>query len=476
MTCIRCGQPLVAEARFCGGCGQPAPGVPSAASDNAIGASLREVVLLDKFTTSEIVRSPVFRFVFFLAMGPLAIAHLDRTDFILWGIALYSALLWAMLIYRLFAGRDLGFRWAIGMVFVTCFIMVPLLQIYLALPPDVTEWLVSRKLVVLQLTGYVLGVGLREEMTKAVPLLLLALFTARMKNPITGLVLGFMSGIGFAVAENVLYVYKTVSHAVSITQETGRYGNLVVPVYNNVIRMAMGPFVHGCLSGIFGYFIALSTGDSRRRIFLLLAGLAVSASLHGLYDTVVGYSPLVALLVQALTYVLLMTYVLKARGLASAHEIGGGVFNRTVMGRVSPELLAAARAAAAKPASPGPSGRPAPTSSEPARHGDPPTIALSPLSWQLRGTAGTVTGRVVVLEAEVKIGRDGTRCGIHVDEPTVSREHALLVPEAGGATWRVVRLSRTTPILVNDQATDDARLRPGDRVQVGNAAFVVETV
>jgi RsiW-degrading membrane proteinase PrsW (M82 family) len=474
MTCIRCGQPLAAEARFCGGCGQP---VTAAAGsfDNAIGASLREVVLLDKFTTSEIVRSPVFRFVFFLAMGPLAIAHLDRTDFILWGIALYSALLWAMLIYRLFAGRDLEFRWAIGLVFVTCFIMVPLLQIYLAIPPDITEWLVSRKFVVFQLTGYVLGVGVREEMTKAFPLLVLAVFTSRMKNPLTGLVLGFMSGIGFAVAENVLYVYKTVSHAVSITQETGRLGNLVVPVYNNVIRMAMGPFVHGCLSGIFGYFIALSTGDSRRRIFLLLAGLSVAATLHGLYDTVVGYSPLVALLVQALTYVLLMTYILKARGLASAHEIGGGVFNRTVMGRVSPELIAAAQAAGAKLASASPPPGPPATISVP-RRGGPPTVALAPLSWQLRGTAGTVTGRVVPLDAEVRIGRDGTRCGIHVDEPTVSREHALLVPEPGGAAWRVVRLSRTAPVLVNDNITDDARLQPGDRVQVGNAAFVVETV
>jgi RsiW-degrading membrane proteinase PrsW (M82 family) len=450
MTCIRCGQPLAADARFCGGCGQPVAGAALPSSDDAMGASLREVLLFDKFTIGEIVRSPVFRFVFFLAMGPLAIAHLDRTDFILWGIALYSALLWAMLVYRLFAGRDLGFRWAIGMVFVTCFVMVPLLQVYLSIPPDITEWLVSRRLVVFQLTGYVLGVGVREEMTKALPLLVLALFTARMKSPLSGLVLGFMSGIGFAVAENVLYVYKTVSHAVSITQETGGYGSLVMPVYNNVIRMAMGPFVHGCLSGIFGYFIALSTGDARRRFFLLLAGLVVAATLHGLYDTVVAYSPLTALLVQALTYVLLMTYVLKARGLASAHEIGGGVFNRTVMGRVPPELLAAARAAAA------------------------PQPAAPATGWQLRGTAGTVTGRVVALEAEVTIGRDRTRCAIHIDEPTVSREHALLVPEADGVAWRVVRLSRTAPVLVNDQATDDARLRPGDRLQMGSAAFVFE--
>ncbi|HEY6552423.1 MAG TPA: PrsW family glutamic-type intramembrane protease [Vicinamibacteria bacterium] len=451
MTCTRCGQPLAPEARFCGACGQAVAALGPAFADNAIGASLREVVLFDKLTTSEILRSPVFRFVFFLAMGPLALAHLDRTDFILWGIALYSALLWAMFVYRLFAGRDLGFRWAIGMVFVTCFVMVPLLKVYLSVPPDVTGWLVTRRFIGFQLAGYVLGVGVREELTKALPLLVLAAFTHRMKNPLSGLVLGFMSGIGFAVAENVLYVYKTVSHAVSITQETGHLANLVVPVYNNVIRMAMGPFVHGCLSGIFGYFIALGSVDPRRRFFLLVAGLGVSASLHGLYDTVVGYSPLVALLVQALAYMLLMTYILKARGLASAHDLGGGVFNRTVMGRVAPEFLAAAARAAAAAAPP------------------------SPTSWRLRGEAGTVAGRIVALEAEVKVGRDSTQCGVHVDEPTVSREHALLLPEADGAAWRVRRLSRTAPVLVNDEAHDDVRLRIGDRLQVGTAVFVVES-
>jgi RsiW-degrading membrane proteinase PrsW (M82 family) len=454
-------------------------GVAPAVQDNAIGASLREVVLFDKLTTSEILKSPVFRFVFFLAMGPLAIAHLDRTDFILQGIALYSALLWAMFVYRLFAGRDLGFAWAIGMVFVTCFVMVPILQIYLSVPPDVTEWLITRKLIALQLVGYVLGVGVREEMTKALPLLVLAAFTTRMKNPLSGLVLGFMSGIGFAVAENVLYVYKTVSSAVSMTQETGHLANLLVPVYNNVIRMAMGPFVHGCLAGIFGYFISLSTVDPRRRFFLLVAGLGLAASLHGLYDTVVGYSPLVALLVQAMTYVLLMTYILKARGLASAHEIGGGVFNRTVMGRATPEFLAAAAAAqtaAAARAASAASARSTATELTPRGRLDPPTIALSPLSWRLRGEGGTVAGRVVALEAEVKVGRDPAQCGVHVDEPTVSREHAVLVPEAGGATWRVRRLSRTAPVLVNDQAHDDVRLRAGDRLRVGNAIFVVESV
>jgi RsiW-degrading membrane proteinase PrsW (M82 family) len=470
VICARCGHALGVAARFCGSCGQV---VTPLATFGALGDSLSEVLLFDKFTMTEILRSPVFRFVFFLAMGPLALAHLDRISFILWGIALYSGVLWALLVYRLFAGRDLSFPWAIGTLFFTCFLMVPLLELYLSIPPDFTHWLITRELPLFQLAGYVFGVGVREELTKAVPLLLLAALTTRMRNPLTGLVLGFMSGIGFAVAENVLYVYKTVSHAATMQQASGALGELVVPVYNNVIRMAMGPFVHGCLAGIFGYFIALAVLNASRRVFLLLAGLWLAAFLHGLYDTVVAYSPVVGLLVHALTYLLLMTYVLKARGLASAHDIGGGVFNRTVMGRAPSGILAAA-AAAATP-HPGAFGL-APTSvgrPRAAREATP-IPADGPQSWRLRGTAGAATGRLVTLEAETRIGRDGRRCDLHLDEPTVSREHALLVPADGGQGWRVRRLSRTSNLFVNDQPVEEVLLAPGDRLQLGGSAFVVE--
>jgi pSer/pThr/pTyr-binding forkhead associated (FHA) protein len=103
-------------------------------------------------------------------------------------------------------------------------------------------------------------------------------------------------------------------------------------------------------------------------------------------------------------------------------------------------------------------------------------MPFHPLAWRLRGSAGTVTGLIVALETEVKVGRDASQCGVHVDEPTVSREHAVLVPEAGGAFWRVRRLSHTAPVFVNDQVHDEVRLRAGDRLQVGTAIFVVETV
>jgi hypothetical protein len=143
------------------------------------------------------------------------------------------------------------------------------------------------------------------------------------------------------------------------------------------------------------------------------------------------------------------------------------------MGRAPSGILAAA-AAAATP-HPGAFGL-APTSvgrPRAAREATP-IPADGPQSWRLRGTAGAATGRLVTLEAETRIGRDGRRCDLHLDEPTVSREHALLVPADGGQGWRVRRLSRTSNLFVNDQPVEEVLLAPGDRLQLGGSAFVVE--
>src|SRR5262249_33183525 len=96
-------------------------------------------------------------------------------------------------------------------------------------------------------------------------------------------------------------------------------------IYTNVVRMAMTPFFHGCLAGIFGYFIALAVVDRARRRALFVAGLAISATLHGLFDTLVPRSPLWGVLIEALTFFLLLTYVLKAPGLPSASELTQGL-------------------------------------------------------------------------------------------------------------------------------------------------------
>jgi RsiW-degrading membrane proteinase PrsW (M82 family) len=345
MFCTACGQQLADGSRFCSGCGVGAApesgpahpsgivsptGAPLSAVTDFIqevaSVSLRDIAGVDRARALEIIRSPVFLLLSLVAVAPLAIESLDGVHAILNGLAIWSGLLWALLMYRLFAGGQIGVAWAIGTVFFTAFIGIPLLTLYLQMPGDVFGRLERIDFFPLTLAAYILGVGVREELTKAIPLFLMVRFTSRMENPTAGIVLGIMSGIGFAITENVFYVFTNLNEALGAARRTGELGHLVGPIYTNVVRMAMTPFFHGCLAGIFGYFIALAAVDRARRWPLLVAGLAISATLHGLFDTLVPRSPLWGVMVEALTFFLLLTYVLKARGLTAASELTHGLW------------------------------------------------------------------------------------------------------------------------------------------------------
>jgi hypothetical protein len=208
------------------------------------------------------------------------------------------------------------------------------------------------------------------------------------------------------------------------------------------VRMAMTPFLHACFSAIFGYFIALGISQRRHRFVFFVLGLSLSSLLHGLYDTFVGESPLLGVVIQCGAFFLVMTYILKARGLSSARELGGGVFSRTVMMK-SP--LAAV-----------------------------PPAAATPGGWRLRGVAGPAFGRTFDLLGETRLGRDPARCAVLVDEKTVSREHAALVPDVERSVWRLQRLSHSGHVFVNGRAVNDAFLAPGDQIQVGTSVLVLE--
>jgi PrsW family intramembrane metalloprotease/Inner membrane component of T3SS, cytoplasmic domain len=228
---------------------------------------------------------------------------------------------------------------------------------------------------------------------------------------------------------------------------TGMAGYLVMPIYNNVVRMAMTPFLHACFSAIFGYFIALGAAQRRHRFVFFTLGLGLAASLHGLYDTFVGESPLLGVAIQCGAFFLVMTYILKARGLTSARELGGGVFSRTVMMK-----------AVAVPVAVAPPPEPEPISA----------------TWRLRGLAGPAFGQTFDLRGETRLGRDPERCAVLMEEKTVSREHVALVPDTARAAWRLQRLSHNGHVYVNGHSVDEAFLAPGDQIRVGSSVLVLE--
>jgi hypothetical protein len=88
--------------------------------------------------------------------------------------------------------------------------------------------------------------------------------------------------------------------------------------------------------------------------------------------------------------------------------------------------------------------------------------------------AGPASGHTFDLTGETRMGRDPARCGVLMDEKTVSREHAALVPDPARAAWRLQRLSHSGHVYVNGHAVDEAFLSPGDQIQVGTSVLVLE--
>jgi hypothetical protein len=101
-------------------------------------------------------------------------------------------------------------------------------------------------------------------------------------------------------------------------------------------------------------------------------------------------------------------------------------------------------------------------------------------------TDGRVFGRLVVREGAlrgnqfpitakgVRIGRDPAACAIVLNEESVSREHALVVPNGPASEVVVKNLSGTNSTFVNNRAIQETTLHPGDQIKIGSCVLSFE--
>jgi hypothetical protein len=99
-----------------------------------------------------------------------------------------------------------------------------------------------------------------------------------------------------------------------------------------------------------------------------------------------------------------------------------------------------------------------------------PSMPTAELHLVVR-TGPSAGNRVPVTGSRLTIGRQST-CHVHVQDTTVSREHAAVVRRGG--TWWVVDLGSTNGTKVNGVRAAEQPLTPGDRIELGDA--VVELV
>ena len=126
----------------------------------------------------------------------------------------------------------------------------------------------------------ILGIGLVEELAKMIPFLLVIIHLKSFNEAIDGIIYASFIALGYAAVENYHYL-----------------DFLTGP--ESVARGFAGPVVHILFASIWAHWITRAWLTERRLFGPALAGFAVAAFLHGIYDFLVLRQPVAALPIAA---------------------------------------------------------------------------------------------------------------------------------------------------------------------------------
>jgi len=134
-----------------------------------------------------------------------------------------------------------------------------------------------------QLLAYsVLGIGLVEETAKLIPFLLLAWRLPHFDDPLDGITYAAFIGLGFASFETLHYAQYLAGPELWA-------------------RGLASPLVHVAFASIWGFIAGRAIMEGRGTLAASLAGLALAAMAHGIYDFItIGLGPAARLLAAGL--------------------------------------------------------------------------------------------------------------------------------------------------------------------------------
>lgn len=248
----------------------------------------------------------------FVGLLPLfLLVYLQATnDFAgaIWGVALYSSLLWAAFFYAVFSQPEVTFLrcvttfvgsavFSISLVALARFV-VPFewVRVWVNSPSLTTRW-----------AGHLVGVAFIEEISKL--FMLYFLWTSRAR-PQVMMFYGLMAGLGFGIYEGVAY---QSSQNLRVSFPGGRPTVEGAATYYllNILRLTSLPFLHAMWTGIAGYFVGFAARFPKRQGGLLLAAFTVPSLLHATYNSF--SSSIAGVTVALVTVVALNLYLVKGR-------------------------------------------------------------------------------------------------------------------------------------------------------------------
>jgi RsiW-degrading membrane proteinase PrsW (M82 family) len=225
-----------------------------------------------------------------------------------WAYSLYIAPLWAIVFWLLIRPGPVGRReWLIGAG------AIAFSLVWIRLVTVNLNQVMGRPGKPLSFPGAI-GVGLNEEITKALPILLAALLLLKLRSVKLDvrmwMFLGAIVGLAFGVTEQAGYTLQDIQ-AITSAQANSE---IIVEVLAFAERVFVDGFQHALWAGVSAFFIGMAVNYPRRRIALIALGIAIPAGLHGLYDWSAGAfaSLWVPIIIQALSVFLFLGYTMSA--------------------------------------------------------------------------------------------------------------------------------------------------------------------
>ena len=349
-TCPECGEQIKHAAKACPGCGcpleapveaaawpvQPAPASPRLAipgtsrspspldaatkQASAIVNDLRqmdlrgEIVPIDESNLIPLLKDGIFWFATLLGIVPLMIGTLTDTNAQVMVFALFFAAVWGVIFRSAIVKDDTSWKFLLAAMFFTGIlgtIAAGHIEIWL-LPPNfpATEGYIT------SLLKFIVVVGFSEELCKLVPPVAYLLWKRTAARPMTVVLIGVFSGLGFAAFENLTYSQMAILQTAAATDAGGIRG-LAEGVQEAMVQAMLRPlslvFCHAVWAGMFAYFLARASLSRRRWGALFIVGLCVSAFLHGTYDWFNYMQPSVSVVIAAASFMLFYAYVAKLR-------------------------------------------------------------------------------------------------------------------------------------------------------------------
>lgn len=258
-------------------------------------------------------RSSAIRLLLFFGLFPLVVdlvAGADSLQQTAWLLGIYYASIWGVVLFDLIKPAQFSWSNSLKCVLFTVAVGIPLLLFVQRVPIFRALYSATQGELLPRLLGFVLGVGLLEELCKALPVYLFLLRPGKLSDPLTSAFYGVTSGLGFAIAEGAAY---SIRYALNLAQGDINLGAYVLA---NTIRFITLPLFHAILAGISGYFLGLAAINPSRQSALICIGIAIAAVLHGFYNTFANQRPL-GLAIITFSVILFVAYLRRSRQMVS---------------------------------------------------------------------------------------------------------------------------------------------------------------